>query len=78
LAVTRAVDVFYLEDDARSAREDLEARYSDFPESKVNDIRLIADPAELERMTGAKGAKMGATYPAGHLWPYKLATSREL
>jgi hypothetical protein len=76
LVATRAFDAFYLEDDARNARLDLEERYADFPEAQANDIRLYS-AEELERITGAVGAKMGASYPAGHLWPYKLATSRE-
>ncbi|WWC67801.1 uncharacterized protein I206_101714 [Kwoniella pini CBS 10737] len=74
--VTRAFDIFFREDDAASGKKDYEARKSAFP-NDVNgqDIRVVNDPKELERLTGIKGGCFGANYPAGHLWPYKLATS---
>lgn len=76
LHVTRAIDVFYRKEDAQSAKLDLEARAAAFPDAtRAGDIRLVEDPKVLEQMAGVTGTAMGASYPAGHLWPYKLATS---
>ncbi|RSH82880.1 hypothetical protein EHS25_005870 [Saitozyma podzolica] len=74
--VTRACDVFYREDDAESARSDWEARRAAFPaDVQQGDVRIYDDAAEFEQLTGVQGGVFGASYPAGHLWPYKLATS---
>lgn len=78
LQVTRAFDAFYVKADAENAKLDLQARMAAYPEStKESDVRIYEDLETLERMTGLKGAVMGASFPAGHLWPYKLATSCE-
>ncbi|WRT64905.1 uncharacterized protein IL334_001844 [Kwoniella shivajii] len=75
--VTRAVDVCFKQEDAAAAQKDYEARKAAFPEDVGGqDIRTIKDPQELEALTGVKGGHYGASYPAGHLWPYKLATSQ--
>ncbi|WWC87051.1 uncharacterized protein L201_001936 [Kwoniella dendrophila CBS 6074] len=74
--VTRAFDICFKQDDAIEAKKDFEARIKDFPNYvKEQDIRTVDDPKELEMLTGVKGGYYGASYPAGHLWPYKLATS---
>jgi hypothetical protein len=76
--ITRACDVFFREEDAESARSDWEARRAAFPaDVQQGDVRIYDDAAEFEQLTGVKGGVFGASYPAGHLWPYKLATSRE-
>jgi hypothetical protein len=76
LVITRAFDLYMDEKDACRARVDLEARYQDNPARLACTTPLaINDPKELERVSGVKGARWGAHYPAGHLWPYKLATS---
>ena len=78
LHATRAFDVFSLPDEAQASKESFRKRLAMFPDSmKKYDIREHADPAELEALTGIKGGHWGASYPAGHLWPYKLATGRE-
>lgn len=76
--VTRAFDVFFSEADAREGKKDYEARLKAWPQSiKNGDVRAVDDPRELEQITGIKGGVWGISYPAGHLWPYKLATSCE-
>lgn len=72
LNVTRAFDCLYDAADAESARLDFEARVKHHPESvKKADLRLTDD---LTSQTGVRKALFSANYPAGHLWPYKLAT----
>lgn len=78
LNVTRAIDTFFLEDDARRGQLDFEARTRDFPESvKKADLRFYTDKEWFANFSGVKGGHAGASYPAGHLYPYKLATGRE-
>lgn len=75
LHVTRAFDALYDPVDAENSRLDFEARKKHHPESfRKGDVRLTED---LTSQTGVKKAKFSANYPAGHLWPYKLATGRE-
>ncbi|WWD00432.1 hypothetical protein V866_007345 [Kwoniella sp. B9012] len=74
--VTRAFDVCFKPEDGAAAKKDYEARKAAFPRDVAGqDIRSVDDPKELELLTGIKGGHFGASYPAGHLWPYKLATS---
>lgn len=76
LHITRAFDSFFDAEDAKRSREDLEQRRRDFPDSvRRGDIRSVDDPDDMERIAGVKGVRWGASYPAGHLWPYKLATA---
>lgn len=76
--VTRAFDICMTKDGAEAAKSDFQARSAAFPESmKKGNVQEVADPAKLEKITGIKGGYWGASYPAGHLWPYKLATGRE-
>jgi glycine/D-amino acid oxidase-like deaminating enzyme len=78
LHVTRACDVFFDEAEAQAGQSAFRARKRDFPQSvAAGDLREISDPRELERISGMKGGFWGITYPAGHLWPYKLAAGRE-
>lgn len=73
-----AMDVYFNDDDAEGARRSFELRRRDHPESVTKaDIKEMSDPAELEKITGVKGGRWGVSYPAGHLWPYKLASGRE-
>lgn len=72
---TRACDVFFDATDAAEAKKDYDARMRLYPDSmKRDDVREVNDREELERLTGIRGAHWGCHYPAGHLWPYKLAT----
>jgi hypothetical protein len=74
LHVTRAFDGFYEPNQAKEARLDFEARVRDHPEAvKQSGLRLTQD---LAGQTGLKNGHFSANYPAGHLWPYKLATAR--
>ncbi|KAK4689720.1 hypothetical protein P7C73_g393, partial [Tremellales sp. Uapishka_1] len=76
LHVTRAFDVWMSEDGVDAGKADWAARQAAFPESmKTADIRTVNDLQALQDLTGIKGARWGAHYPAGHLWPYKLATA---
>jgi glycine/D-amino acid oxidase-like deaminating enzyme len=78
LVVTRAFDVLFDPSDAENAKKDYDSRREMFPESiKQGDVVSVEDPEELERLSGVRGGKWGCHYPAGHLWPYKLATQRE-
>jgi hypothetical protein len=77
LHVTRAFDVCMTQDGAEAARKDYEARLAAFPDSIERGlVQEVSDPAKLEEITGIKGGYWGASYPAGHLYPYKLATGR--
>lgn len=79
LHVTRACDVFFDAKEAESARRSFLLRKEDHPRAvEAGDVREITDRAELERVSGMKGGYWGATYPAGHLWPYKLTCGRKL
>lgn len=72
-----ACDVFFDETEAAAGRQAFYERKKDFPESIVaGDLEEILDPQALEKLSGMKGGKWGITYPAGHLWPYKLAAGR--
>ncbi|WVR07884.1 hypothetical protein IAU60_004927 [Kwoniella sp. DSM 27419] len=72
--ITRAFDISFREPDAASNQKDYEARRADWGAvMDKQDVRVIQDPKELERVTGVQGGYWGASYPAGHLWPYKLA-----
>ena len=74
LHVTRAFDCLFDKEDAEGARLDFEARAKHHPEAvKRADLRLTDD---LETQGHVKGSVWSANFPAGHLWPYKLATSR--
>lgn len=76
--VTRAFDVCMTKDGAEQAQRDFEARKKAFPRSMANgDVRDVKGTTELEAVTGIKGGYWGASYPAGHLWPYKLAAGCE-
>jgi hypothetical protein len=76
--VTRAFDICMTKEGAESASLDYQARLAASPGSiQRGDVRVLSDPVELESVTGIKGGLWGASYPAGHLWPYKLATARE-
>ena len=76
--ITRTFDVFLQKDDMESSKLDYAARKADFPRDVIGaDIRLHTDVSTLEQMTGVKDALMAASWPAGHLWPYKLAVSRK-
>jgi hypothetical protein len=78
LHVTRAFDSFFNAEDAKRSRMDFHRRRMDFPEAvRKGDIRTVEDPKEMEKIAGVKGVLWGASYPAGHLWPYMLATARE-
>lgn len=78
LHVTRAVDVFFDQAEADTARSDFERRRREYPSSvERGDVRELKDPEELRRISGVKGGVWGVSYPAGHLWPYKLACGRE-
>jgi len=73
--ITRACDVFFTKEGAKSAKEDFDTRKKLFPEAIAkDDIVAIEDVDQLEKFSGVKGAYWGCHYPAGHLWPYKLAT----
>lgn len=76
LQVTRSFDCFFDKDDAERGKQDLGARKRDWP-TRCGDARAVDSPADLEKIAGVKGAIWSAHYPAGHLWPYLLATSRE-
>lgn len=76
LQVTRSFDVFFDKDDAERGKQDLYARKHDWPK-RCGDAQAVDSPASLEKIAGVKGAVWSAHYPAGHLWPYLLATSRE-
>ena len=76
--VTRAFDICMTKEGAESAKLDYQARLAASPASiKQGNVRPVHDPVELQEITGVKGGLWGASYPAGHLWPYKLATARE-
>jgi hypothetical protein len=76
LHITRAFDLYLDDKDAESAKADFRARMEDVSGRKAEpSVRSVDDPEELERISGFKGAKWGAHFPAGHLWPYKLATA---
>lgn len=78
LNVTRAFDIFFDRDDARKGQEDFAARRKDFPQAfKKGDVRDMGSGKDVERLCGVKGAEWSASYPAGHLWPYLLATARK-
>ncbi|WVQ84845.1 hypothetical protein IAT38_007002 [Cryptococcus sp. DSM 104549] len=73
--VTRAFDVCFNDKDVVEVKKDFDARRADFLDKmREQDVRAVEDPRDLEALTGIKGGKWGASYPAGHLWPYKLAT----
>lgn len=76
LHVTRSFDVFFDKDDAERGKQDFYARKRDWP-TRCGNTRAVDSPADLEKIAGVKGAVWSAHYPAGHLWPYLLATSRE-
>lgn len=79
LHVTRAFDMFFDKTDSEKSRGDFEARRADWPEVfRKGDVRAVGSLQEIEQVTGVKGAIWSASYPAGHLWPYMLATSCEL
>jgi hypothetical protein len=76
LHITRAFDVCFTEDGAKEAKADWKARRDAFPQQLRNsDVRIVEEREALERVTGIKGGYWGASYVAGHLWPYKLATA---
>ena len=76
--VTRAFDICMTKEGAESAKLDYQARLAASPASiKQGNVRPVHDPVELRELTGVRGGLWGASYPAGHLWPYKLATARE-
>ncbi|OWT36867.1 FAD dependent oxidoreductase superfamily [Cryptococcus neoformans Bt1] len=74
--VTRAFDVCFRKEDAEAGKKDYEARKAAWGEDMAkHDLRVVEDPKELEALTGVRGGYWGASYPAGHLWPYKLASA---
>jgi glycine/D-amino acid oxidase-like deaminating enzyme len=76
LHITRSVDIFYDKEDAKRGKEDFAGRRKDFPEVfKKADVRDMGSYKEAEKVTGVKDAVWSASYPAGHLWPYLLATA---
>jgi hypothetical protein len=78
LHVTRAVDIFFDKDDTERSKKDFMERKADWPQMfGARGLQCIESPQEIERRVGVKGALWSASYPAGHLWPYLLATSRE-
>lgn len=76
LHVTRSFDIFFDKDDAERGKQDFHARRHDWPDD-CGDARAVDTPGDVEKIAGVKGALWSANYPAGHLWPYLLATSRE-
>lgn len=69
--------MFFDETEAAAGRQAFYERRKDFPLSIVaGGLEEISDPQALEKLSGMKGGKWGITYPAGHLWPYKLAAGR--
>jgi len=78
LNVTRSFDIFFDKEDARKGKADFANRKKDFPEAfKKGDVRDMGSYDDVERVAGVKGAVWSASYPAGHLWPYLLATARK-
>jgi hypothetical protein len=74
LHVTRAYDTCYTRGDAESLTADFEARLADYPEDlKMNDV-IMTPKHEWGQRSGMKDTLFEASFPAGHLWPYKLAT----
>ncbi|OCF32132.1 FAD dependent oxidoreductase superfamily protein [Kwoniella heveanensis BCC8398] len=74
--VTRAFDVCFRKEDGEAGKKDYEARKAAWEADMTkHDLRVVDDPQELERLTGVRGGHWGASYPAGHLWPYKLASA---
>jgi glycine/D-amino acid oxidase-like deaminating enzyme len=78
LHFTRSCDMFFDAADAERAKGDFEGRKADWPEIfAASDVQRVDSPEEIVKITGVKGALWSASYPAGHLWPYLLATSRK-
>ncbi|TYJ55842.1 hypothetical protein B9479_003494 [Cryptococcus floricola] len=76
LHVTRAVDICFDPTDAEEGKKDYAARKSAWREDmEKHGVMAVDDPKELEKLTSVRGGHWGAHYPAGHLWPYKLASS---
>lgn len=76
LHVTRSFDVFYDREDAKRCQDDFAGRRRDWPEAfKKGDVRAVDSSEDLERIAGVKRSVWSASYPAGHLWPYLLATA---
>lgn len=78
MRVTRAFDICMTKEGAEAAKLDYQARLAASSASvEQGDVRPVSDPGKLEKITGIRGGLWGASYPAGHLWPYKLATACE-
>ncbi|KAK8846880.1 hypothetical protein IAR55_005970 [Kwoniella newhampshirensis] len=74
--VTRAFDICFKEEDGINGKKDYEARKAAWGDDvRKQDLRVVDDPKVLEEITGIRGGYWGASYPAGHLWPYKLASA---
>ncbi|ORY24894.1 FAD dependent oxidoreductase-domain-containing protein [Naematelia encephala] len=74
--VTRAFDICFTAEGSDSAKKDWDARMAAYPDCmRDSDVRRVDDKQTLESLTGVQGGLWGASYPAGHLWPYKLAAS---
>ncbi|KAL1297502.1 hypothetical protein AAFC00_005021 [Neodothiora populina] len=70
--VTRAIDVQL----SSAHRERLKAGYEKLLHAGVEATKNVfyASESTAEGLSGVKGAKGCFSYPAGHLWPYKLIT----
>ncbi|KAL5335906.1 FAD dependent oxidoreductase-domain-containing protein [Aspergillus crustosus] len=70
LSVTEAVDVQFSELHARNLKD----KYDRLVASGCEPTRKTkyTGPEDAEAFSGVKGAVACFTYPAGHLWPYKL------
>ncbi|PWN50576.1 DAO-domain-containing protein [Violaceomyces palustris] len=71
MVITQACDVFHLPSEADFARRSFLERKRDHPDD-TKQIVEITDPQELLEESGIVGGKWGLTFPAGHIWPYKL------
>ncbi|WVQ74666.1 hypothetical protein IAR50_004270 [Cryptococcus sp. DSM 104548] len=76
LHLTRAFDICFNPQDAEEGKKDYAARQADWGEDmREYGVERVDDVEELEAVTGVRGGYWGVHYPAGHLWPYKLACS---
>lgn len=78
LHVTRSFDIFFDKADAERSKVDFAARRRDHPKAFAKgDVRDMGGPEDIVKVAGVKNAVWSASYPAGHLWPYLLATACE-